>query len=129
MTADVQPLVSVVLRFGVGRARLPPVADDDDHRVQPGPLGLVRKLFRQFDHMRRAGLDATVAGLGLFRAVVFHPGKVRLDPPLEQLLQVGLQRRLVPLRGEHIIGLVLDDLCGDVLLAPGRVDGDRATLP
>jgi len=43
----------------------------------------------------------------------------------EIVLDVGFQRRLIAFQGEQIIGLVGDDLVGNLDLAAHGIDGDQ----
>ena len=64
----------------------------------------------------------------LRRHILLRLGQV----PLELLVDVVddrlMQRLLVPLQRQHIVGLARDDLLGDRLLRAHRVDGDDAPL-
>ena len=46
----------------------------------------------------------------------------------EEQLDVVAQRALITLQSEHVIGVILDDLSRDLLLASHRVDGHRRTF-
>ena len=70
---------------------------------------------------------------------------MRVDPPVslldggfadefvggggaEIVLDIGFERGLVPLEGEQVIGLVSNDLVGNLDLAAHGVDGDERAL-
>ena len=124
MVADEGPLLPVFLEVLV--ADVLPVTDDDNHRVQLRPLRLQCEVFRELQDVRRARFDATVGGLVLDETFVLPSGEVAGEGCAKDLLQGLVQRRLVTLHREHVMGFFLDDLCGNVLLAAGRVVGDRA---
>ena len=59
--------------------------------------------------------------------IVGVPLEAEFQSPLEEVAYVLVQVALILLHSKQIVGLCLDDLPGDLLLAAHGVDGDDAT--
>ena len=81
--------------------------------LQPGDISRQRS---------RAGLDAAVALVGVGCA------RERRRRIVEEAAHVIVQRLLVALERQHVIGALIDNLLGDLALAAHRVGRDDAAL-
>jgi len=74
----------------------------------------------------RPRLLAAVAGLD--RHVLLRPLQFAPEPLVDGSDDRLMPRVLVPLQRQHVVPLAVDDLGGDRLLRPHRVDGDDRPL-
>jgi hypothetical protein len=97
-------------------------------RPQPRPAREPRQLARRRQLDVSSRLLAAVARVPRLMAAGIHAREVVLPP----LVDVGdhrlVQLLVVPLQRQDIIPLRLDDLAGDLLLRPHRVDRDDRLL-
>ena len=69
------------------------------------------------------GLYPSVAFVDGLLEIVLDTGENRLSVIGKKLFYVLVELRLVLFEGQHIVGLSVDYVLGDILLAPDRVDG------
>ena len=75
-----------------------------------------------------AGFDAAMAGIGLDMAGDGYVLEAARHLLVEKEFDIVAQAALIAFDAEHVIGLFVDDLCGDLLLAAHGIDGDDGAL-
>ena len=110
-------------RLGV-RARLRNLTDMAE--VKEAPIDYPGRLRRSVERD-----DPALTGFDTSVVLVHRPGKIvgvpleaEFQSPLEEVAYVLVQGALILLHSKQIVGLCLDDLPGDLLLAAHGVDGD-----
>src|SRR3954468_8704793 len=103
-------------------------AFDDDDAVQTRPVMALGQPLDVVDHGRGPGLDAamiTIDGLVLAGGRVAEAVGGLLGHEERDIVTQGA---LIAFQGQDVIGLLVDDLAGDIALAAHGIDGDRWPL-
>ncbi len=128
--AAVEADVEAGLALDLGAGLDADLAYGFDHNNAPGP-GPVVAFLQPSDFVRRRGgpgFDAAVALLHCLVVADNRIGKAACYLFDEEKLGIVVQAALVALEGKDIVGVLVDDLRGDVALTAHGVDGHRRAV-
>ena len=98
-------------------------AVDHDDCLEAGPVVALLQPADVVEDGGGPGLDAAVVGIDGLALADCAVGEVAGLLLGDEELHVVVQRTLVALQGEHVVGLLVDDRLGDVALAAHGIDG------
>jgi hypothetical protein len=98
------------------------VADRHTNPLEPRPAARIGQVIGDVTHIVRPMLDAAVALLFRLVTAHLHSCEVVLHLVEKEIDDALVKGRLVAFDGQHVVGLLLDDLLGDLGLAAHGVD-------